>query len=231
MWRTSHGDRVLLDEERSIFLEAVGYLRDMITVAAEIQDPFQVGVSAFDSLQPTQQLVALHTVAKALVEVNTEPPPLSATLEAAIYATYRSLASLVEMEIDSTTQTSGQYEIREGILAALKAPVVTEEGQNDFNDFKISDDADVLPTPQTTEMDEWDFAIEMLADRILWDRDFELDDLLADKDPNETTEIKEFLGIDEDYFAIAAPDVLSDEFRKIDNELIALRKRFIPGEP
>jgi len=63
-----------------------------------------------------------------------------------------------------------------------------------------------------------------LADQILWDRDFELESLIADQDPLKVADIKEYLGIGKDYFSTAAPDANSKEYRRLDRELVELRK-------
>jgi hypothetical protein len=47
---------------------------------------------------------------------------------------------------------------------------------------------------------EWDLALECLADRVLWDRDWELDELL-DLPPDRARAVKHSLGISRDYFA------------------------------
>ena len=80
MWNTSYGDRTLTSAEAALFLEAVAYMRDMILVAVELEESHYVGVTAFDRLQPTQQLTALHLVTMALLTPEIEPPPLCATL-------------------------------------------------------------------------------------------------------------------------------------------------------
>lgn len=52
----------------------------------------------------------------------------------------------------------------------------------------------------------WAFEIECLADNILWDRDWELDDLMVDSSPEKAQVLKLHLGIDDDYFTSIAPD-------------------------
>jgi hypothetical protein len=64
-------------------------------------------------------------------------------------------------------------------------------------------------------MDSWELQIELLADRILWDRDYELADTLMDVDPDAATEQKQFLGISDDYFSAIAPDISDQEFAAV----------------
>lgn len=221
MWRTSHGDRVLMDGEAKVFLEAVGYLRDMITVAVDLNEPYVTGVTMFDSLQSTQQLMALHCVAIALIKPEVAPPELSATLEATAYAVYRELLSLIQLEVDSSDDSPSAVRIRSAVIAGCQATIVSDCDWSDFDRENID-----LPIPACDDLNQWESCVESLANQVLWDRDFELEQLLADKDPAKTAAIKQYLGISANYFATAAPDAMSDEFRRIDNELVALRNEF-----
>lgn len=216
MWRTSTGDRILLGDEARIFLDAVRSLRDMITSGVDFGESYQTGVTLFDSLQPTQQMMALHAVATSLLKQEVPMPELSATLEATVYAIYREIGSLIEMEI-SFSDDYVSHSIRSGVIAACRWRVEVEGNWAD-----LEEDND-LPACECNDIEQWKPVIESLADRVLWDRDFELESLLADKDPAQTSAIKTYLGIADDYFAIAAPDAQSEEFRRIDHELVSLR--------
>lgn len=66
---------------------------------------------------------------------------------------------------------------------------------------------DDLPDPWCDDLQQWDLLIEMLADRILWDRDFEMASLIVDEEPDVAQAYKQMLGIQRDYFAIAPPEV------------------------
>lgn len=220
MWNTSYGDRVLTPAEAALFVEAVAYMRDMISVAVELDESHQVGVAAFDRLQPTQQLTALHVVSMALLKPEIAPPPLSATLEGTVYGVFRDLTSLIEVEIDACRDDEISFELRNAILAARKAEIVSEEDWHLPSDEEIAD----LPDCSCTDIDRWEREIEVLADQILWDRDFELEALIADQDPSKVADIKAYLGIGEDYFSTAAPDANSQEYLRLDRELVELRK-------
>ena len=68
-----------------------------------------------------------------------------------------------------------------------------------------------------------------MADQILWDRDFELEALIADQDPFKVAGIKEYLGIGRDYFSTPGPDANSQEYLKMDRELVEIVKKTNPG--
>lgn len=220
MWSTSYGDRILNRAEAAVFLEAVAYTRDMLCVCVDINEPHHVGVASFDILQPTQQLAALHTVAIALVTPEVATPPLSANLEGTIYAVFKNLFSLVEVEIDQCRENQPSYDLRKAILNARRSPII---GDNDWNNTSEEEIAE-LPPFTSEDMDAWELEIEGLANQILWDRDFELEDLIADQDPLQVSAVKEYLGIGPDYFAIPAPDANSEEYLRLDRELVELRK-------
>lgn len=59
---------------------------------------------------------------------------------------------------------------------------------------------------EETDLSEWSGVIESLADRILWDRDFEMAESFLDAAPAVASVQKSMLGIDQDYFAAAATD-------------------------
>ncbi|MDB2686435.1 hypothetical protein N9Y42_04430 [Mariniblastus sp.] len=220
MWNTSYGDRVLTPAEAALFVEAVAYMRDMISVAVELQESHHVGVAAFDRLQPTQQLTALHLVTMALLNPDISPPPLSATLEGTVYGVFKDLVGLIEVEIDACRDDEISFELRNAILAARRAGVVSDVDWHQPSEEEIAN----LPDCSCTEVDRWEQEIETLADQILWDRDFELESLIADQDPSKVADIKEYLGIDRDYFSTAAPDANSEEYLRLDKELVDLRK-------
>jgi hypothetical protein len=180
-------------------------------------------------------MAALHTVATALLKPEVEAPTLSATLEGTIYAVYRELVALVEIEIDhcrlsrmDAEQISGEdpmsecfqfsNEIRQAVLTARLAEASS-------SDWHSSCDADFSSLPENTSEDvaAWEREIEILANQVLWDRDFELEGLIADQDPTQVEAVKSYLGISNDYFSTAAPDAASKEYLRLDAELVALR--------
>ena len=64
--------------------------------------------------------------------------------------------------------------------------------------------------------------IEALADRILWDRDWEMEDLFADAIPERGRQLKQFLGIEDGYFRDIAPDPTEQQLAVVCSQLEAL---------
>ena len=219
MWATSQGDRTLCGDEAQLVLTAVGYLHDMITAGVDLSQPYQTGVVMFDTLQPTQQMAILHEVAHGLLDPATPIVELTAVRDATVYAIYCELGSLLEIELELSEQDKPDFELRKRIIQAYQASdEQSNEWGDDFSDTQASElDA---PARDCSEIGDWNRVIEVLADRVLWDRDFELEEAFADHDPEKIKTIKRYMGINEDYFAAAAPDASSNHYMKLHRELI-----------
>ena len=206
MWETSKGVRTLEGAEAYLVREMVHYLLDQIKVGIEINEPHRSDVPVFDALQPTQQLVMLAQVAQGLLSHDVEPVPLTAINEGAIYAVFCELRSLIEIEIDFERLGEGRDNtIRSAVLDAW-----TQHHQWEASD---EDKDDSIPQPDSMNIDQWAWFVELVADEILWDRDFSLDGLVADIHPEKANQLKAYLGIEQDYYSTVAPDV-----REIDVE-------------
>jgi len=223
MWATSQGDRTLVGDEAQLVLCSVGYLHDMITSAVDLGEAYPNEVAMFSSLQPTQQMAILHEVAHGLLDPESPIPELTAVREATVYAIYRELASLVEIELDMSRLDEPNFYYREAIVRACEQ---FKEPPSEWSDeFELEDPTDYEPPkPGCVELNLWNDAIEFLADQILWDRDFELEEVFADHDPDKIKAIKQFMGINEDYFAVAAPDANSEEYMQLHLELVDLTR-------
>ena len=250
MWATSLGDRTLCSDEAQLVLYSVAYLHDMVTAGVDMGEPYQTDVAMFNALQPTQQMAMLHEVAHGLLDNEAPIVELTAIREATVYAIYCELANLLQIEIDLSRNGDPHYEVRELIAnayqqggtnhnpeneAATEEELSQESGpdsewhSNDWTDelgfeelgFEESQTYEP-PARECVELDEWTAAIEILADQILWDRDFQLEPAFADHDPEEVKAIKQYMGINENYFAVAAPDANSKEYLRLHRELVGL---------
>lgn len=196
MWETSRGVRTLKGAEAFLLRELIHYLLDQILVGIEIDDPHRTDVPIFDALQPTQQLVMLHEISQGLFNPAVAPVTLSAINEATIYAVFCELRSLIEIEIDF--QRQDQTDDRTIRAAAIEAWQQHQHWEQDDP---------IVPTCGSTDIDQWNWFVELVADQILWDRDFDLDHLVADIHPHRANLLKQHLGIQRDYYCTVAPDV------------------------
>ena len=88
------------------------------------------------------------------------------------------------------------------ILAARK-----ESGAEDFSEEDCEDHQ------------EWLIQVEELSYLILWDYDFEDEDLYIDKPPEEASRLKEFMRIKDDYFLEIPDDLKPKEIETTLSEL------------
>lgn len=247
MWGTSQGDRTLTGDEARLVQRSVGYLRDMITAGIDLHEPYRSSVDVFNRLQPTQQLAVLHEVAYGLLDPDTPILELTAVREATVYAIYTELISLIEFEIDvandghaclnfngSDSQpnrllagpsltTDGS--VRTAIVAACQScdwhSVEWGQEPSDLG-HRNRNVAHLALDLESDNLEDWSRAIEFLVDQVLWDRDFDMEEIFADHDPAKIAEIKKYFGIHEDYFSTPAPDAYSAEYQRIDRELVQL---------
>lgn len=221
MWETSQGIRTLHGAEAYLVRELVHYLHDQILVGIEIDEPHFTNVLVFDSLQPTQQLAMLHTVAKGLLDSNAAPPKLTATCEGTIYAIFRELETLIEAEVGFEKQlTLPDHRLRALARNAWIGGCEPSSEEAVLGNAELADYT--IPDLDCTDMEQWADFVELIADHILWDRDFEFEKLVGDASPDQAELLKRQMGIDDDYFSTVASDI-----REIDVQRISAQIRLL----
>ena len=211
MWQTSIGTRTLAGSEAELVRQLLGYVYYQISVTRQTPgEPFESGVSLFDRLEAPQQLALLAEVGQALLRRDQPAPKLTSLREATVAVLYEQLRSCVEDEIDreQRDQTPRRY-----WRTLIWTACIREEEAEGLAD---------LPAPDSDGLDAWDLIIEVLADRILWDRDWEMEDLFADAIPERGRQLKQFLGIDDGYFRDIAPDPTEQQLAAVRSQLDAL---------
>ena len=213
MWHTSEGNRTLCGTEAELVRQLVARVHDEITKGMLISQPFISDVYLFDRLQPAQQLALLWEIGSALLQESRPMPELTAIREAAVSALFRFLHTLIEKEIDmSRLEGQSICETRSLAIAAQEYSLQAE-GLDPWGY------EGVIPDLNCQDKDEWEALVDSLADRILWDRDFDMEYLMVDEDPAIADVTKQFLGIDGDYYAHIPPDPKADELAAICEQL------------
>jgi hypothetical protein len=187
MWHTSKGDRILTGPEARVFAEGLlGLVDDSCTWNV---DDYCSDIKAFDQLTHGQKLSILRTIAEGLLCAHVKPVTPTGALEGTITA----------------------------IFTFIEDRVITELEMEDFGSFwrrlvwdaRQVSDAEFLITVDNTSHTDWEFQLDGLSTRILWDSDFATGELLMDLPPEESEAVKMLMGIPDAYMQ-TLPDDLSD---------------------
>ena len=116
--------------------------------------------------------------------------PLTAGREDGVAAVFQHLRNRIAFEIEAPDMG-----------AAWRQTIVTARKEME---------ADELPEPTSDDPDEWSIEIQKLSDCILWDADYEDDELYLDRAAEEARKPRREMDIEEEYFDAAMED-LTDE--------------------
>jgi hypothetical protein len=210
MWRTSNGDRTLKGAEAALVRAVIAQIVDWLDVEASGDiDRWEFGVVLFDELQTPQKFALLAAVGTSLLREDAAPLPLNAINEATVAALYRALTQVIQVEIEMDLEAEFQSWWRAMVLAATR---------------EIDGDDGELPLCTSSDIAEWDVLTDVLASFVLWDDDWDLAELVMDRDPEQGRSIKGQLNIADDYFTAVAPDPTDAELAHARQVLLDLTK-------
>ena len=189
MYHTPLGIRVLTGAERQLFVASLATIVEQLSLG----DDFLIR-GPLEGLQANQKIAVLHTIARALLCEDEPPPKLTASIEAAVGAVFDRCTTLLSMEILGDIDTEFDFVSGHPSWHAMVWEACRETGILD----ELAEDGD-------DGSDDWGLLLECLEGRVLWDRDWEMDEQL-DADPKASGRAKRILGIDRDYFVDAPPD-------------------------
>jgi len=185
MWKTPEGTRKLSGAERRIFIIGLISKTDSLFAHGTADDDFtELEAGVLNQFPAQDRPWILFLVAEDLLGDGV-PPKAFAWNDAAVWESFERLRALVEISIEEPEESDRIF-YRQSILDALME--------------RMPDEKDLFPDLRSEDMEEWDDCVEWLMDKVLWDRDFELYDAFADSGGKKVKAIKEFAGIDEDYF-------------------------------
>ena len=223
------GERTLLNAERRMVISAGWGLADTISAEAP-QGNMQFGIVLFDRLTWQQQFLMVEKVLTALLEPTIPTPPSTALMDATVAAIYAQLYTSVEIELDDARMDRNEsldeenyFEVRQGILEALREPVDSDEPMEESPDGG-------WPDLLCDELEEWELAIESLRNRILADEDWQMETLAMDLAPDTSKSLKKEMGIQRDYFIDIPPDVSDEEAEAARWRIVKLGRRIL-NEP
>ena len=209
-WWTEDGHITLPKAMIRLLAEAAMALREQIV--QEIYDECpdlhpEVGVPAFDTLDPKTQVFALAHVLRHLSDPDLPSPELYAWNEGTAYALFVTIEDELGMEIefekDPDADAALKFRIRRLIRGALKA---------------VDPSADCPPV-RSRDFAAWRDCLEAIADRLFWDHDFLEEGTFADLDPLGSKWLKQQTGIADDYFSTPPPLVREQDYREADRYL------------
>jgi hypothetical protein len=233
MWSTPHGDRVIQGYEASLIRETVAVMIDELELLADQTafPPLEFGISVWDGLTWQQKLATLDQVLRHLLQPSLPPLPLNAIYESAVGAIFEKIKCCIEVEldIDQSEFESEFHDVddswRSLVLLAFDEPHYSEDGFMS-GDWIDDIEGEVYPTgPDDTRIDLWFNVVERLADRLLWDRDYEMEDVFADVEPDEAAAMKSYMGVSEGYYQHIAPDLRDDQVAIVINRVRAITHR------
>ena len=188
MWHTNCGDRTLEGAEARVFAET---LWDFTCEMEVDEGDYDIGLEVFDRLTYGQKVSVLSIIGAGLLKPEAPICKLTANVESAVAAVFEHLKTAVMIEIDMPEIKSNW---RKMVLAARR------EG-----------DAEDLPDEGCEDEQEWSIEIDALSELILWDADYEDEDLYIDKPPEEAQRLKDFMRIKDEYFLDVPEDLKPKE--------------------
>ncbi|NER38218.1 MAG: hypothetical protein F6J93_30395 [Oscillatoria sp. SIO1A7] len=237
-WHTIMGDRVLTGVEAKFYIEAVqnafAVLNDEINDMNEedsedwCADMYPTGSTLFDRSSFNQKAVLVNFVLSALLKPEIPYPPLTHILEAAAYFPLVFVRSMVSSETEDDDfvneyepDAEYRYYYRKMLYLPFKEiilPWELESLEQEREDYEPDEFEKMLQAKQKFDyrcnvFGEWDNIIEFLADRIFWDRDWQIVSYhpqLLDGG----NEITKMMGIDDDYLSNRLPKVSDEEAAK-----------------
>jgi hypothetical protein len=196
MWHTNNGDRTLEGAEARLFAET---LWNFVSELEGVEGDYGISLRVFDRLTYGQKASMLSTIGAGLLMPDVPICKLTANVEGAIAAMFEYLQTAVIIEIDEPEFKSNW---RKMILAVRR-----------------KSGAEELPNEDCEDEEEWLIEIEELSAMILWDADYEDEDLYIDKPPEEARALKDFMRIREEYFTEVPEDLKPNEIKAKLSEL------------
>jgi len=224
-WRTQLGERHVVGAEATLLRSAIAFMHDV--VEAEIRDradAWDYGVPVFDNLEPVSKLSLLADIGEALL-YETPLPPLTAIKEGAVAAIFGAIRQLLDLEIDVQ---NGQETSEDGDDHYFYRTLVLEIANSDKaagtdNEEDIHEE-DALPTRESSDVSDWEWLVDAISERILWDEDYLYADELLDAAPEQARRERRRLGIARNYYLDVPPDPEETDLELIRKRLEKIKR-------
>jgi len=181
---------------------------------------FEFDVESFNRLTSTEQVTVVERLARYLLYETSDTPELTAINEAAVYAIFKTLAVEIEIEIDVEDETQPavygpEWKVywRSRTLSAYHECFADGLDEEHWEAGEIESEWAVPRSAASQNLDQWVSMTEDLADRILWDRDFEMAESFLDLAPEKAAALKHAMGIESDYYISVADDLTPSDIQ------------------
>lgn len=237
-WHMQSGDRVLEGYEAEFYLKV---LQDSFLFDWDNNDlkDFQLyantGNSFFHLASFNQQIYLINFCLKALLKPDVPMPELDHILEAAAFYPFAYLSQMIDEEISQELHWAeienepepDEYnyfyrQIAWDAFEKMILPDLLEYEEEEEEEYDQEDSVNLFYEQKykSTDLSEWQFAVDCLADIIFWDRDWffvtDWPQLLDGMDPA----YAEAMGITENYFTNRLPKVSDEEAIELLREIM-----------
>ncbi len=141
-------------------------------------------------MQRGQKIAVLYQAGRALLDPTEPAPEPTACSEASVAAVFQFALSQIEQEIsDPELSEDATFWRALALNAAVQQGTLAKS-----------------PSESSTDFSAWQLVVESLEDTVLWDRDFEMQ-IGMDVAPETGQDMKQKLGISDDYFVAIPMDI------------------------
>ena len=240
-WHTPSGERCLDGEEAELVRDSLATMVEELASCRETEEePWEYGITLFDDLTWQQQLAMLDLLATNLLHVTEQTLELSGINEAGVAAIFQNIFQQIELEVElqDVSPPEYRYRWREAVVGAYQNDFDLSSEENELRTLSDADSAGGYSTHgeikdgetkdelsiESTDLDQWKWLVDDLADRILWDRDFEMVNEMIDAPPEKAAVLRAALGIDSEYYTAIAPDPTDGELDQLFSSLRELTR-------
>ena len=232
-WHMQIGDGVLQGFQAEFYLKVLqdSFLFTLENTDWQYNNPEEfelcahTGNSFFQRASFNQQIYLINFCLKALLKPEVPMPKLDHILEAAAFYPFAYLSQMIDEEITQELHWAAEghepdeytYFYRKIAWDAFEKIILPDllEYEEEYEDEEDDEEDDVNlfyeQKYKSTDLSEWEFAVDCLADLIFWDRDWffvsSQPQLLDGMDPG----MAQNMGITENYFTNRLPKVTDEE--------------------
>lgn len=229
MWHSPQGDRTFTGPYSLVLAHGLDcMIEHLLYCFGSHDEDHDFGYESYAALTLEQKAWTVHKVAFSLLDPHTPPEPLHAHVEATAAMVFEGVLTLVEGEIVFLRQPGKRCD--DGIAAetaVCRAVLAAHEiaGHTDSS-FCMGG---VPLTIRCVDMDRWRDSVAGMESVILPERHYDRDDYV-DMPPEQSEEIKNRLGISEDYFWAIPDDPSPEEAIRLLKDAEQLCRRVIRHE-